>query len=461
MTGMVKNIAAVAGVALGAGIIAFARPEGLSFQAVAVLGILLWAITWWIIGILPEFLTGLIMAALFVLVANVPVETTFATFSTSTWWLLFAAFALGLGMKESGLMKRMALGIVRRFPPTFAAQSAALMCAGTAVGPLIPSLAVKGAMLAPLSQNISDAMGYARFSRQADGMFLSMLVGIRNIAPTVISASVTGYALLATLPADVQQRFDMLHWFLAALPWLVTVMILNYVLIVALYRPKRAEVPEHDLRHETLGAMSRSEKRMLVIILLSVCLWATERFHGIPAFAVGLVATVALFAGRIITLEQFKAKMNWGSLIFIGIALGLGPVFAYAGLNDWIMATCGNAFQTLAGNPYALVLGIGVITVLLRFLIVSEIAYLNLLMAFLVPMAVSIGVNPWVLGFSAYALVIAWFGIYQSPNYMAAFYATDKMVKHSHMAKYCAVYELTCLAGLAVSVPYWQFMGLL
>ena len=53
------------------------------------------------------------------------------------------------------------------------------------------------------------------------------------------------------------------------------------------------------------------------------------------------------------------------------------------------------------GNPYLLVLGIGVITVVLRFLIVSEVAYLNLLMAFLVPMAASVGVNPWVLGFSA------------------------------------------------------------
>ena len=211
-----------------------------------------------------------------------------------------------------------------------------------------------------------------------------------------------------------------------------------------------------------LGPLSAVEKRMLAIILVTVVLWATEPFHHISAMAVGLAALVFMFVLKVIDVPAFKSGVNWTSLLFIGIALGLGSVFAEAGLNDWVMQTCGPAFQALAGNPYLLVLGIGVITVVLRFLIVSEVAYLNLLMAFLVPMAASVGVNPWVLGFSAYALVIAWFAKYQSPIYLAAFYAVDgKMAKHSELAKYCGVYLATCLAGLVVCVPYWQWMGLL
>ena len=213
---------------------------------------------------------------------------------------------------------------------------------------------------------------------------------------------------------------------------------------------------------DCLGPLSAVEKRMLAIILVTVVLWATEPFHHISAMAVGLAALVFTFVLKVIDVPAFKSGVNWTSLLFIGIALGLGSVFAEAGLNDWVMQTCGPAFQALAGNPYLLVLGIGVITVVLRFLIVSEVAYLNLLMAFLVPMAASVGVNPWVLGFSAYALVIAWFAKYQSPIYLAAFYAVDgKMAKHSELAKYCGVYLATCLAGLVVCVPYWQWMGLL
>ena len=483
----IKLGCAAAGALAAAVLIATCPIPGLSYQATAVLGILIMAIVWWITGVLPEFVTAVVMAVLFVVVAGISVGATFSTFASSTWWLLLSAFTLGVGMKTSGLMKRIALAIVRKFPRTFRCQVIAQLVTGTVLGPLIPSLAVKGAMLAPLAMNIGDELGYERQGKRATGLFAAMLVGIRTVAPTIVSASVTGYALMATLPADVQEQFNMASWFVAALPWLVVVLVLNYFLIMGIYgrgekaasgsetvgAPGNAQSLKQSSRGGTnegdgkpipdgLGPLSAVEKRMLAIILVTVVLWATEPFHHVSAMAVGLAALVAMFVLKVIDVPAFKSGVNWTSLLFIGIALGLGSVFAEAGLNDWVMQTCGPAFQALAGNPYLLVLGIGVITVVLRFLIVSEVAYLNLLMAFLVPMAASVGVNPWVLGFSAYALVIAWFAKYQSPIYLAAFYAVDgKMAKHSELAKYCGVYLATCLVGLAVSVPYWQWMGLL
>ena len=467
----IKLGCAAAGALAAAVLIATCPIPGLSYQATAVLGILIMAIVWWITGVLPEFVTAVVMAVLFVVVAGISVGATFSTFASSTWWLLLSAFTLGVGMKTSGLMKRIALAIVSKFPRTFRCQVAAQLVTGTVLGPLIPSLAVKGAMLAPLAMNIGDELGYERQGKRATGLFAAMLVGIRTVAPTIVSASVTGYALMATLPVDVQEQFNMASWFVAALPWLVVVLVLNYFLIMGIYgRGEKAGESscggtDEDASQpipDGLGPLSAVEKRMLAIILVTVVLWATEPFHHVSAMAVGLAALVAMFVLKVIDVPAFKSGVNWTSLLFIGIALGLGSVFAEAGLNDWVMQTCGPALQALAGNPYLLVLGIGVITVVLRFLIVSEVAYLNLLMAFLVPMAASVGVNPWVLGFSAYALVIAWFAKYQSPIYLAAFYAVDgKMAKHSELAKYCGVYLATCLVGLAVSVPYWQWMGLL
>ena len=483
----IKLGCAAAGALAAAVLIATCPIPGLSYQATAVLGILIMAIVWWITGVLPEFVTAVVMAVLFVVVAGISVGATFSTFASSTWWLLLSAFTLGVGMKTSGLMRRIALAIVRKFPRTFRCQVIAQLVTGTVLGPLIPSLAVKGAMLAPLAMSIGDELGYERQGKRATGLFAAMLVGIRTVAPTIVSASVTGYALMATLPADVQEQFNMASWFVAALPWLVVVLALNYFLIMGMYgrgekagsssetvgAPGNAQSFKQSSHGGTdsndnqsipdgLGPLSAVEKRMLAIILVTVVLWATEPFHHISAMAVGLAALVFMFVLKVIDVPAFKSGVNWTSLLFIGIALGLGSVFAEAGLNDWVMQTCGPAFQALAGNPYLLVLGIGVITVVLRFLIVSEVAYLNLLMAFLVPMAASVGVNPWVLGFSAYALVIAWFAKYQSPIYLAAFYAVDgKMAKHSELAKYCGVYLATCLAGLVACVPYWQWMGLL
>ena len=126
------------------------------------------------------------------------------------------------------------------------------------------------------------------------------------------------------------------------------------------------------------------------------------------------------------------------------------------------MAAAGPAFEAVAGNPYLFVGGAAAITLVLRFVIVSEMAYLNIVMVFLVPLCVGAGINPWVVGFAMYAVITPWFALYQSATYLAAFYSVDgKMVRHADMAKYCVLYMLICIAGLVASVPYWQWMGLL
>lgn len=509
---MKRLFGAVAGVALAL-TLALAQPfPGLGAQGSASLAILLGAVLWWIFGVLPEYATALLMAGLFVVVVGIPADVVFDTFSTSIWWLLVCAFCLGLGMQRSGLMKRMALAILRAFPHTFRAQAAGLMAASMITGPFIPSLSAKAAMLTPLAMAVSDGMGYERKGHQANGLFLAMFTGVRNIAPAVISASIIGYAILALLPAETVQRFDMVHWFLAALPWLIVVTLLNYVVLVALYEPRGeraarkasrsarraggkgerpAEGPSEDLNeravdslapadsasasgriapgepakpalHEDLGPMSAGEKRMLAIAVVTVGLWVLEPLHGIPAYAVALLAVVVMIACGELSRRDFREGIAWDTLIFIGIVLGLSPVFVYTGIDVWIVGLCEPLFEALVSSPYALVLGVGAMTVALRFIIVSETAFVNIFMAFMVPLALQFGVNTWVVGFSVYAMVNPWFAPYQNAVYIASLGSVDsQMTSHSDLAKYCLVYVLICALGLVVSVPYWQWMGLL
>ena len=59
----------------------------------------------------------------------------FSFFSNPIWWLLVGAFSIGLGMKETGLLERMALAIVSRFPSSFAAQAIGFFACGTLARP--------------------------------------------------------------------------------------------------------------------------------------------------------------------------------------------------------------------------------------------------------------------------------------------------------------------------------------
>ena len=459
---------AVLGVAIGVAFALFCPDVGLSQQGVRCLAILMGAIVWWIAGVMPEYATGILMVILFYVCAGVGVDVSMSAFASSTWWLLVAAFSLGASMKACGLMRRMALAILRVFPATFRAQTAGLVAVGTLLGPLIPSLSAKTSMISPIALAIGDAMGYERKGEKMQGMFLAMFTGIRTIGPAVISSSIIGYGLLALYPADVCAQFDMAHWFVAALPWFLIVSVLNYGALQVFYgrdddalasgARNEAEAPAV----ERPGPMSMHEKQMLVIILVTVAAWVLEPLHGIASHIVAMTAMVATVACGILDKQTFKTGINWEPLVFMGTVFGLSSVFAQAGIGEWVVGACGPLFETLTSNSYLFVIGIGLSTVLLRFLIVSEMAYINIVMVFLVPLALSCGINPWVVGMAIFTMVNPWFALYQNPVYLAGFYAVDgEMGRHADIAKYCLPYTLFCLIGLIASVPYWQWMGLL
>ena len=329
----------------------------------------------------------------------------------------------------------------------------------------------------PELSGIGESLGYKPKSREMNGLFLAALTGVRTVGPLFISACVIGYALLAFYPEDVQAHFNMVNWFIAALPWFVFVTVVNFAVIVLMYGPKgerarlrRADAAAeeagsapkaHPAEENDLGPMSVAEKKMLVIILATVALWVLEPLHGIPSVAVGLAGVAAFLGFRVCTLRAFRASLNWESLLFIGTAMGLATVFSYTGIDTWVVELVGPVMQHLAFSPFTFVVGVALATVALRFIIASEMAFINIFMAFMAPMAVSLGINPWVVGFAVYAMVNPWFMMYQNPIYMAAFYSVDgRMVNHGPMAAYCGIYLAICLAGLLLSIPYWMATGI-
>ncbi len=458
-------IGAVVGIALTLGLVALQPFAGLASEATIVIAILAGAIAWWVAGVLPDYVTGIIMAVLFVVWAGVPTEVAFGAFASSMWWLLVAAFCLAHAMRASGLLRRMSLGVLRLFPRTFRAQAAGLMAAGMLVGPFVPSLSAKVSMLEPMALAISDEMGYERKGRQANGLFLAVLVGVRNCAPAVLSGSFLGYVVLGLLPESVQSQFDMAHWLLAALPWLVIVTVLNYVALVARYSPKgegkRAAMRDATSSQPQLGPMSHGEKCVLAIMAVTGLLWFTEAWHGIPAFAVALLAVAAMAACGQFKKEDLRGGIAWDVILFVGLVLGLSPSFEYVGANAWVAQMCEPVLMMVAGNPYAIVASVAFITLALRFIVVSETAFINLFLAVAVPLSATLGVNPWIIGFSVYAMVNPWFVGYQNPVYLAAVGSVgDKMTTHGEQALYCGIYVVICLFGLLASVPYWQWLGL-
>lgn len=438
--------------------------DGLDFHAKAALSALALAVVWWIFKVFPDFVTAILMGLLFLLVADVPLNTVCSAYSGSTWWLLFSAFGLSLGVSKSGILKRISHKMLELFPDTFFGQVIGLTTVGFVSAPFIPSMSAKAAILAPLSLGISDSMGFKRKGKQASGLFLAMLAGLRSPGPLFISASVIGYALQAQYSAEINQRFTTGTWFLAVLPWFIITTAATLILIYLMYKPSGTGLTSPDrtgLQKEEFPPMSRDEKIMAVILSMTLLLWVTEPLHGMEAHTVALAALFLMLVSNVISPEEFRKEMSWSYMIFMGFILGIAPTFSALHIDTWLVEVFVPVFSFFSANHLLFIISIAVITIFLRFVIVSEIAYINIVLVFLLPLAESFGINPWVIGITVYAVISPWFFLYQNPVYMTAYQATNAdMIDTKEATVFCIIYLIICIAALIMSVPFWVKTGI-
>ena len=461
---MKKIIYGLAGVLVGTGVYFLLPAQLLSSEARIALAMLCCAVLWWIAKLTEDYVTALLMAVFLILFSHLSPGTVFKAFSGSSWWLLLTAFALSSGVKKCGLLRRISIKILRLFPSGYRWQLLGMYFVSGLTAPFIPSLSAKSAILAPLSMGLSRSMGYKEGSPEDQGLFLAMLTGIRNAAPLFISASVLGYAIMGFLPQEQHRQFTMINWFVGVLPWFLLMSLFNYLFILKRYSPKENPKPckVTQQQREVPDAMSKEEKQMLWILLITMALWISESIHNIPAYIIAILALVAMHVLGIMDRASFRTDISWDYLVFIGLVLGLSGCFSELGINDFVVNICRPAAEFLSFSPFIFLLGIGIITVLMRFLIVSELTFINIFLVFLIPIALELGINPWAAAITVYFFISPWFFLYQNPVYMAAYYAVDgKMIKEGEAAGYCLYYLIFAALALSICLPYWKLLGFL
>ncbi len=464
---MVKIIGGVGGLLAGAAIIMQPPPQGLTPQSMMGLGLFVWAIVWMMCEVIQDYAMGIVLMAAWVLSGATNFNTTFSSFGGQTFWLVIGGIGLGFAATHTGIMKRLALYLMTKFPVSFAGQTLALIVSGTVITPLVPSNISKVAMMAPLSKSISDNMGYKPKSEEAGGIFAAMFVGTSLIYPMFLSSGFMCYVLKGLLPEPYKSEMNWMFWLINAAPWGLTLLVASYFAILFMYRhsPKpegiSAAVAKKEL--DALGPMSRNEKFTGLVIGVAFIMWMTEPLHGISATLVALPALGLLLGTNIVDRKAFKSGMPWDAVFFVGFTFTLGPVFKALNIEKWVAGVCGPYIEPLmGGNIFFFLLVLCAFISVVRVFLVGQTAVLTIFTVFLTPFAIKVGINPWVCGFAIFAAMNVFYVMYQSSQYITAFYATGgEMVTHRQVLKLCVAYMVISLIGLFVSVPVWMMTGLI
>ncbi len=461
---MKKKIIGLTGILLGIAI-AFIPPiDGLDKNAMIVLGTVVTANIFWIFSIIPNFATGLIMVASWPLFKTVKFAEAFSVFSGSGWWIVVGGLGIGAVATKTGLMKRVALYVMRMFPVNFKGQTLAMIFAGTVVAPTIPSTNAKGAIAAPLAKSISDTLGYQEKSKPSAGLFAAMFWGFIVSAPLFLSATSTNYVIKGLLPEQLQNQLSWGYWFLIAIPWAIIVLVGGYVLINVFYKPKQdGKIEKVNIEQQiaALGKMGRDEKITAIVLCITLVFWILEQTLNVSSSIVAIIALSVLLGLKVVSPVEFRTKIPWDAAIFIGCAMSLGTVLGVVGVSHWLEVTLGTIITPILSNPIVAILALSLIIYAAKFALVSLITAATVFLLVLMPFFSALSYSPVILVFIVTTSINVWILPYMNPPYLTTEAAVDgKMSTDKYAMTSSLIYMVLNIVGLLISLPYWHFLGL-
>ncbi|MEW8980054.1 MAG: anion permease [Symbiobacterium sp.] len=286
-------------------------------------------------------------------------------FKDSTVWLIVSAFLFARGLIKTGLGRRISFMLVKAFGKSTLGLGYALALSDTVLAPATPSnTARSGGILFPIVRSLCSAMGSEpgptakRIGQYL--MFNSFQFSV--ITSAIFLTGVAPNSLIATLAKEnFGYEVTWLGWFWAALlPGIISIAILPYIFYKMFdpelkYSPEAPAMAAAEL--EKMGPMSRGEKGMLGVFILTLILWATTQWTGLNATAIALVGVAILLILHVIDWQDVLAeKGGWDALIWFGGLVGLASGLSKVGLIDWLAAVLKAALSNITSWFLAFVL---------------------------------------------------------------------------------------------------------
>ncbi|MCC6708534.1 MAG: anion permease [Gammaproteobacteria bacterium] len=452
--------------AIGAGLLlAFVIPmPGLSAEGRDMLALLAVAVVLWARDTLPDYVVGLGMMIAWIVLNIVPSQVALSGFTSSPFFLITGVLGMAAGLQASGLLFRLTLHIIRRFPPTHLGQMTGLSLSGTAVTSVVPDVTSGVAIAAPITLALSDSLGFGRRSRGSTSIAMAAVLGFGQMSPFFLTGAAENLLGRALLPSAAQETVTWTGWLVAALPLALVTFLCGLTVTYLLYRPQnspRISRAMVDAQLEALGRPSRAEIVNGSVLGAAVIGWLTSPMHGIDVAWVAMAGLLVLLAANMLDRAAFRASIYWDFLFYLGTVLSLTGVVHELGVDAWLIDLIKPHVEPLVRHPATLLLLLALSIYAARFVLPSF-PLVSLLVLTIVPITSAAGFHPMVLLLVISTAVSVWFMPYQSAYYLALYFGTKEQAFSHRQARPMAwAYGVIYLLAIAAGIPLWRWLGML
>ncbi len=378
-------------------------PEALSIEAWRLFAVFLTTILSIVLGLLPIFTASILALSTTVLTGLLSTKEAYSGFSQSFILLIVVAFLVSRAVVKSGLGKRIAMLIIRKFGRSTLGLGYSMMATDILIAPAFPSNTARSGVLYPIVQSLAHDSG----SKVADGtcrklgayLMMNSMVGL-SISSSMWFTAMAANPVGAELARELGVNITFGSWFAAALlPGLIAFVLAPPVLM-KVYPPEVKHTPDAPQKAQEvldhMGPVHRNEWITGTVFVSMVVLWALSGISPIDKTAVAFAGLGVLMVAKIFTMEDMRGQGEaLTTLLWFAVLFCLSSYLNKLGVMEYIGTLIASG---VSGIDWPMVYVILIVSyVLIHYLFVSQTAHMLALFGVFLEVGINAGVPPELL----------------------------------------------------------------
>lgn len=483
---MAKRYGLLWGILVLAGVLLLPTPANLPTAGHRMLGILVFSVVIWMTeAVSYPVSAAIIMTLMAFLLGTAPsvadpakllgtanaLNLALAGFGSSSLALVGAALFIAAAMMKTGLDKRIALFVLSKIGARTNRVLAGVIIVGFILSFFVPSTTARVSCMVPIVLGIISAFGVKKTSRFAAVMMIAVAQAdsIWNVG--IKTAAAQNMIAIGFIEKQLGHYISWMDWFIAAAPFAALMSVALYYVLLKLIPPEMEEIKGG---RETvakaladLGPMQSSEKKLMLISVVLLFFWSTEKIvHPFDTSSTTMAAIMLMLLPGvgIMDWKEAQSRIGWGTLILFGVGISLGSAILSTKAAVWIADCIVNVFGLYSMTAF------GIIAVLAAFLIVIHLGFASAtaLSAAMIPIIISVlqGASEYsplnVIGMTVILQYVICFGFIlpvNAPQNMVAF-GTETFAAKDFIKTGIPLTIIAYALILLMSATYWKWIGL-
>ena len=470
-------------VALGT-VVALPAFPGLPQSGQIMLGILAFAVIVWMTQALDYAVSAIVIAALMVfLLAYVPASGAAAGamgtstalalalsgFSNSAVALVAAACFIAAAMTVTGLDRRIALLVLSRVDAKTNHVVIGAMVVGFLLSFIVPSTTARVACLVPIMMGFILAFKVEKRSKFAGLLVITaaQTASVWNVG--IKTAAAQNMVAAGFIERQFQTDITWVEWFVAGAPFSACLSVAVYFIMTRLMKPEFEEIEggRKAIREQVaaIGAMTGKEWRLLAIVLVLLCFWASEKIlHSFDTASTTIAAIALMLAPRIgvMNWKESQRGFPWGTVVLFALGISVGTALLQTHAAAWLAELIVQNLGLRNASAFAILMVLSLFLTIIHLGFASATALASTMIPIVISVLVAVetsGLN--IIGMTMLLQFVVSFGFIlpvNAPQNMIA-YGTDTFDARDFI-RTGALITLAALALMALfGLTYWPWMG--